>query len=80
MTDVVCQRNAFLQEITTVVTSCRPRVVAEVKGKSKSKDSVPAPSNLFEVELKETVLFPEGGLDAIWNGKFHSQNGLLAEN
>lgn len=52
---LACQKDSYLQEFTTQVTSCEPvHLVLTANGK---KNKV----NCFQVILKDTILFPEGG-------------------
>ncbi|XP_073968945.1 alanyl-tRNA editing protein Aarsd1 isoform X2 [Rhodnius prolixus] len=50
-----CQRDSFLKEFTSLVVSCNP---AEYKTNINGKKQK---VNCFEVILKDTILFPEGG-------------------
>lgn len=69
---LACQKDSYLRSLKTIVLSCTPIAVeAKSKGKSKGKGKgkekekdtaegdVTGP--LYEVELQDTVLFPEGG-------------------
>ena len=67
---LACQKDSYLRSLKTIVLSCTPIAVeAKSKGKSKGKGKgkekekdtaegdVTGP--LYEVELQDTVLFPE---------------------
>ena len=43
-----CQRDAYARSLSSVVISCQP---------SADKDQ----DGLYEIELEDTILFPEGG-------------------
>lgn len=67
---LACQLDPNLRELETVVTRCSNKTEATVarsngkeKGKQKANGSVPASVGelLWEVELLDTPLFPEGG-------------------
>ncbi|KAK9453207.1 Threonyl/alanyl tRNA synthetase [Dipodascopsis uninucleata] len=62
---LACQIDSYLQTFDTKVISCRP-VVQVDKGKSgkKAKQEIPAQVEsgpFYELELEDTILFPEGG-------------------
>ncbi|KAG0674192.1 hypothetical protein C6P43_000733 [Kluyveromyces marxianus] len=57
---LACQRNSFLsKDFVTTVVACNP-------GKKK---------NTYEVELEDTILFPEGGGQPSDSGRIHVENG-----
>lgn len=65
---LACQRNSFLFDgFNTQVLSCN-----EIKSKSKSKET---PG--YEVELKDTILFPEGGGQPSDSGYLKLADGKL---
>ncbi|BGP01753.1 hypothetical protein RTG_01770 [Rhodotorula toruloides ATCC 204091] len=64
---LACQRDPLLSTLETTVTRCdkvAPVPVAKGKGKKGAADAAKAedvPADEWEVELLDTVLFPEGG-------------------
>ncbi|ODV83656.1 hypothetical protein CANARDRAFT_29873 [[Candida] arabinofermentans NRRL YB-2248] len=62
---LACQRDSYLKSFATKVISCRvqkPEPAAASAGKKKSKtEQATVPKELYEVELEDTILFPEGG-------------------
>ena len=66
---LACQRDSYLRTLTTTVLRCTPieAKTEEPKKGKKGKKAAVAPSVaepaklLYEVELEDTVLFPEGG-------------------
>lgn len=60
---LACQRNSFLTSFTTTVVSCEankaPETSKDKQNKNKKKASPTEP--VYAVELKDTILFPEGG-------------------
>lgn len=75
---LACQKNSFLKSFQTVVVSCKeyePIMTSkdkQNKGK-KSEDTTPK-ERLYAVELKDTILFPEGG------GQPHDTGSIVLEN
>lgn len=62
---LACQRDSYLKTLETIVLKCTPvEVKQEAEGKKKKgkkvENAVPA-QELYEVELEDTILFPEGG-------------------
>lgn len=69
---LACQLNSYQQTLETKVVSCapwkeQPATVEDAKKNKKKKDQKtpaseqPVAKELFELELEDTVLFPEGG-------------------
>lgn len=70
---LACQKNSYLKTLSTVVLSCKeyqpPKKATKKKKKNNKKNNKgkkependSKPETLYEVELKDTVLFPEGG-------------------
>ncbi|GAA6063220.1 hypothetical protein JCM10212_002442 [Sporobolomyces blumeae] len=62
---LACQRDPLLSELVATVTRCekvKPAAAPVSKGKKGKKEQDPAPvADEWEVELSDTVLFPEGG-------------------
>jgi hypothetical protein len=61
---LACQRDPLLSTLETTVTRCDKLAPLIAKGKGKKGDAVKveeAPADEWEVELLDTVLFPEGG-------------------
>ncbi len=69
---LACQNDSYLRSYTTTVTSCVENILkAEPKGKSKNKakgkksndesSQIEKKLGKYEVELENTILFPEGG-------------------
>lgn len=79
---LACQRDSFLRTFKTVVLSCSPLTVDAKqedgkklkKSKNKSNDDESLTKPLYEVELEDTILFPEGG------GQPGDQGFLIPEN
>jgi len=63
--ELLCQRDSYARELTTVVVSCTPRPASTLttapKGKKKSGAPPPSTEQLWDVVLGDSVLFPEGG-------------------
>nr|CRX79096.1 hypothetical protein ls5930a1_00144 [Leucosporidium scottii] len=61
---LACQRDPLLERLTTRVVSCEKRAPAPApaaKGKKSKAVVEEAQADEWEVELEDTVLFPEGG-------------------
>lgn len=64
---LACQKDSYLKTFTTRVLSCKPipqEPVKKSKSKGKSKNlekESTVPNELYEIELEDTILFPEGG-------------------
>ncbi|KAK9464905.1 Threonyl/alanyl tRNA synthetase [Lipomyces arxii] len=58
---LACQVDSYLDTFETVVVSCKPVEFLPVKNGKKSKVIVPTEDAAYEVEFKDTILFPEGG-------------------
>lgn len=60
---LACQRDSYLRSLETEVVSCVP-LTADKKRESRvkgAKKEEPEAEGLWEVEFKDSVLFPEGG-------------------
>lgn len=73
-----CQLDPYCRELETVVVRCQKKTAAAVarsngkeKGKQKAGQSQTEPEGLWEVELLDTPLFPEGGGQASDTGSLH---------
>ena len=62
-----CQLDSYLRELTTTVVDCQPANTQQAaeggdkKKKSREERKEAAVTQLYEVELSDTVLYPEGG-------------------
>lgn len=56
---LACQRDSYLRSLETEVVSCVP-FVPEKKGKKEKVAEVGEAGGLWQVEFKDSVLFPEG--------------------
>lgn len=60
---LACQRNSFLRSFKTTVISCQANKVPETSKdkQNRGKKKVAANEPVYAIELKDTILFPEGG-------------------
>eukprot|EP01084_Bolivina_argentea_P153245 267205_1 len=61
---VQCQRDSFLRSFESVVMGCNPwSLPSEIDNKRKGKKGKKKKKKdkFYEIELKDTILFPEGG-------------------
>lgn len=60
---LACQKDSYLKQLTTVVVSCSPLKEEAPKkaGKKLSVTDSKEKRSLYEIELENTILFPEGG-------------------
>ncbi|VEU23201.1 DEKNAAC104304 [Brettanomyces naardenensis] len=67
---LACQRDSYLKKFASTVISCTEYIPPKETGGKKSKKGKKAkkeeqdkavPQKLYEVELEDTILFPEGG-------------------
>lgn len=66
---LACQRDSYLKTLKTTVLNCTPienkvdKKKSKTKGKDKKQETVEPQINkqLYELELEDTILFPEGG-------------------
>ncbi|ORY83563.1 Threonyl/alanyl tRNA synthetase [Leucosporidium creatinivorum] len=80
---LACQRDPLLERLTTRVVSCSKRAPAPAppaKGKKSKVVVEEAQPDEWEIELEDTVLFPEGGGQPSDTGSlFEIRDGVVSE-